>query len=256
MFNFRKIPLIDLSKKQIISLLFVAFSFKAFAQQSIYENSDILIKSNDLFKYLESQNTINRNKAFDALHSLKIDSAEFYYAQSRKAFIRIDSSNVYKNDCEFYLACASTCMSINEKVREANKVYFEMGLDYYNKAIATDSNNYKATHGIMVAYYNDAVTELRKADYCKQVEIANSVDWSNPNQEIPSIEKLLECIKPEEFEKYNFTPAIEKALPFALKAYKINPTDKIVVEALIGIHYAMNDRKSVSKYRNELKKLK
>jgi tetratricopeptide (TPR) repeat protein len=327
MFNLNKSSLIASGKKQIISLLFIAFSFTVFAQKSFYENTDLFYKKveelvsksqfdNALkiidtlsqkntffscanknylkgyvyevkFKKNKNQNdfdssfhyfsislscikeyngtiiqqmhyfaNIYHNKAADALNPQKIDSAEFYYSQSRKALLLVDSSIVYKRDIEFYLASGSTYIAIYENERETNKIYLEKSVNYYKKVLALDSNNYSANFNIMIAYYNTAVTELRKADYCKQVDIANSVDWANPNKEIPSIEKLLECIKPEEFEKYSFTPAIKKALPFALKAYKINPSNKHVLQALVGIYFAIDDKKAVSKYKNELKKLK
>lgn len=210
--------------------------------------------STDVHLQLKYISNFNRNKAADALNDLKIDSAEFYYAQSRKALLLVDSSVVYKRDIEFYLAVGSVSSSLFEKDMN-DKSYFEKSINYYDKVLKLDSTNYSATYNTMILYYNVAVTELKKANYCKQVEIANSVDWSNPNQEIPSIEKLLECIKPEEFEKYNFTPAIKKALPFALKAYKMDPSRKHILQALIGIYFSINDIKAVSKYKNELNKL-
>jgi tetratricopeptide (TPR) repeat protein len=325
MLNLNKISFITLGKKQIISVLFIAFSYSIFAQNSFYDNSDLFYKKVEELVYLsqydnairiidnlsltntffscEDKNNLkgkvytrqfqktknpcysdssiyyfskaltcaqklskdvhlqlkyisnfNHNKAADALNTQKIDSAEFYYSQSRKALLLVDSSLVYKRDIEFYLAIASVSNSLFEKDMN-DKSYFEKSINYFDKVLKLDSTNYGATYNTMILYYNVAVTELKKANYCKQVEIANSVDWSNPNQEIPSIEKLLECIKPEEFEKYNFTPAIKKALPFALKAYQMDPSRKHVLQALIGIYFSVNDKKAVSKYKNELKKL-
>ncbi|MGB3949047.1 MAG: hypothetical protein WBM13_13765 [Bacteroidia bacterium] len=209
----------------------------------------------EIKKHLNYLAIVNQNKAADALNNIKIDSAEFYYSQSKKVYLLVDSASINKRDIEFYLAIASVSTSLFEKDRN-HKSYLEKSINYYNKVLQLDSNNYSATYNMMIVYYNIAVTELKKANYCKQVEIANSVDWSNPNQEIPSIEKLLECIKPEEFEKYSFTPAIKKALPFALKAYKIAPTNKNVLKALIGTYFAIDDKESVSKYKDELEKLK
>lgn len=194
------------------------------------------------------------NKAGEALEHGLIDSAEFYYYKSRKAIELIDTSILTSKDIKFYLACGSTCYMQYDINHHKNKSFFERGLNYNKKVLALDSNNYSANYNTMIFYYNEAVTQLRKSEYCKQVDIANTVEWANPKKPVPSIEKMLECIKPEEYEKYNFTPALKKALPFALRAYKTSPTNKNILEVLMGIYYATGDKKSLAKYKSEFEK--
>lgn len=195
------------------------------------------------------------NSAADALTKGQIDSAEFFYFKSRKAIELIDPSQLTKRDVEFYLACGSSCHEKYDHNRELNKSYLEKGLTYNKKVLELDSNNFHASYNTMIFYYNEAIVHLQKAEYCKQVDIANTVEWANPKKPVPSIEKMLECIKPEEYEKYNFTPALKKALPYALTAYRTSPKNKNVLQVLMGISNAIGDKKSLAKYKNEFNKI-
>lgn len=218
--------------------------------KSIIKNFDNSI--NSVLKYVANRNHI---LAAQSLKNSQIDSAEIYYALCKKGILIVDSSKYTSKDIEFYLACGSMSQSLYERDRKSNKVYADKALEYNKKVLLLDSNNYHAIYNTMILYYNDAVTNIINAEYCKQVEIANTVDWPNPKKPVPSIEKLLECVKPEEFEKYNFTPLMRKALPYALKAHTLDPSNKIVLEALIGITFATNDKKQQALYKKELQKL-
>lgn len=195
------------------------------------------------------------NKAAGALEHGQIDSAEFYYYKSRKAIEQIDRSTLVSKDIEFYLACGSSCYMLYDINHDKNQSYLAKGLDYNRKVLELDSNNIHANYNTMIFYYNEAVTHIRISEGCKQRDVANTVEWANPKKPVPSIEKLLECIKPEEYEKYNITPALKKALPFALRAYKISPKNKNVLEVLVGIYYATGDKKNLAKYKSEFDKI-
>lgn len=52
MFSLNKSSLIALGKKQIISVLFIAFSYSIFAQNSFYDNSDLFYKKVEELVYL------------------------------------------------------------------------------------------------------------------------------------------------------------------------------------------------------------
>lgn len=218
--------------------------------KSIIRNFDNTM--NSVLKHVTNRNHI---LAGNSLQNLQIDSAELYYALCRKGIKLIDSTNLRERDSDFYLACGSICQSIYEKDRKINKLYAAKALEYHKKVLLLDSNNYSAVYNTMILYYNDAVTNIKNAEYCKQVETANTVDWNDPKKPVPSIEKLLECVKPEEFDKYNFTPLLRKALPYALKAYELKPTNRNILEALIGITYGTRDKQKYTQYKKELQKL-
>ncbi len=199
---------------------------------------------------------LNHNSASAALDKFQIDSAEYYYSNFKKTLLIMDSLSPSSTDIEFNCAIGSTCYRFYEQNKKANNSFADKGFQYFKQILQVDSNNYTANYNTMIYYFNQAVENLGKGEYCKQVEIANTVDWSNPNTQIPSIEKLLECVKPQEYEKYNVSPPMRKALPYALKTYQLAPKNKNVLTALFGIYYTTGSEANALIYRKKLDDLR
>lgn len=207
-------------------------------------------------KVLQFVSNRNYNLSVESVENHQIDSAEFYYSQYKKGVLIFDSLNYSSKDVQFYNACGVSCYQFYKNDEKTNASYFDKSIQYHNKALRIDSTNFSANYNIMIYYYNQGVENLGKAEYCKQVDIANSVDWTNPNKPVPDIEQLLECVKPEDYHKYNIAPPLKKALPYALKAHQLEPANKNVLTALIGIYYSIDAKKQSALYKKKLKKLK
>jgi len=214
-----------------------------------------LVVSDEIKKNFQFVSDKNYNLAVTSINNHRIDSAEFYYSQYKKAVLIFDSLNYSSRDVEFYNSCGVSCYEFYKNDEKTNALYFDKCIQYHKKALRIDSNNYSANYNIMIYFYNQAVDNLEKAEYCKQVDIANSVDWANPNTPIPDIQQLLECVKPEDYYKYNITPPMKIAMPYALKAHQLDPANKNVLTALIGINYLIGTKKNMALYKKKLKKL-
>jgi len=90
--------------------------------------------------------------------------------------------------------------------------------------LAADSDNYGANYNLATLYYNRGVYNIQ------QITAEN---------DIPSIQQIQEVSR--EF----FT----LALPYMLKAHRMNPTRKETLLGLEGIHYSLQDAEESEKFR-------
>lgn len=111
------------------------------------------------------------------------------------------------------------------------KEYFDLAMEYFNKALEIDPNDFDAIYSIGALYYNSA------ANYTKEIN------------------KYANDFSAEGTRKYNelkkeMLALFDKALPYFEKAYKINPNDLGVLQALSEI-YARKDMLDKAKFYRE-----
>jgi tetratricopeptide (TPR) repeat protein len=188
------------------------------------------------------------------LASSKPDSALYYYDQYRKSVSATDSLALTR-DIPFYNIIGRAYIGNYFSDSTLYQQDLKKALFYHGKVLELDSMNSIANMNILAAYYNSGVRNITHGDYCKQREIIKQTDWNKPDSEIPSLAKLLECVKPEEYEKYGITPPFKAALPFALRLHRLNPANKNVLEALQGIYMALGDKKQAEAYKVKFEKL-
>lgn len=187
------------------------------------------------------------------LAASKPDSALYYYAQYRITTSAKDSL-VLKKEISFYNNVGSLYLARYMTDSTLYRPDLKKGLTLLKNVIDIDSTDLQANFNLMLVYYNNGVWNIIHGDYCKQRELIKNTDWQQPDSEIPSLVKLLECIKPEEYEKYHITDPFRAALPFALRVYRKDPSNKTVLEALQGIYIALGDEKQSEFYKAKFEK--
>lgn len=189
-----------------------------------------------------------------AVADSKPDSALHYFDSYRKLVPGADSV-AKKRSISFYNYMGAVYLNKYFTDSIQNKPNLKKALTLLEKVIEIDSTNLKANSNLLSAHYNSGVRNVIHGDYCKQKVLIEDTDWNKPDSEIPSLAKLLECIKPEEYEKYRITPPFKAALPFALRIYRQDPANRKALEALQGIYLALSDKKQSEVYKVKLEKL-
>jgi hypothetical protein len=115
--------------------------------------------------------------------------------------------------------------SVNKRshLQNAEKSYFQI--------LDINANNITANYSLGIIYYNQAVDIINAQNY--------NIDFTT----LAQIQD--ECID-----------LFKKALPFAQKAYELDPTNKNVLEMLSGIHFGLNDLDKSNQFKAELENLK
>lgn len=115
--------------------------------------------------------------------------------------------------------------SVNKRthLQNAEKSYFQI--------LGINANNITANYSLGIIYYNQAVDIINAQNY--------NIDFTT----LAQIQD--ECID-----------LFKKALPFAQKAYELDPTNKNVLEMLSGIHFGLNDLDKSNQFKAELENLK
>ena len=190
-----------------------------------------------------------------AVADSKPDSALYYIDRYRKSVPEADSV-AQKRSISFYNYMGARYLS-NYYTTDSiqSRTSFKKALALLEKVIELDSTSLSANMNLMSAHYNSGVKNIINGDYCKQRALIEDTDWNKPDPEIPSLAKLLECIKPEEYEKYRITPPFKAALPFALRIHRLDPANRNALEALQGIYMALSDKKQAEIYKRKYEKL-
>ena len=115
--------------------------------------------------------------------------------------------------------------SLNKRshLRNAEKSYLQI--------LDINPNNTTANYSVGIIYYNQAVDIINKQNY--------NIDFTT----LAQIQD--ECVD-----------LFKKALPFALKAYELEPKNKNVLEMLSGIYFGLNDLDKSNQFKTELENLK
>ncbi|HXB41378.1 MAG TPA: hypothetical protein VNZ49_12605, partial [Bacteroidia bacterium] len=177
-------------------------------------------------KYIASTYHNDINKTLDTInYQISLTNAEKYLVITKF----LDPSfkeNIYNFDV--YLTIGSMFEKEYEHHRSKNNL--DQAKAYLFKAYDIDSISALVNKNLGLLYYNQAV------------EIINSIDPDTPLDQIDGIQDR--AVK-----------LAKQAKSYCLKAHKVNPKDKVVIEALMGIYYLLNEMEQYNYYKKLLEEL-
>ncbi len=133
--------------------------------------------------------------------------------------IQLDPKNL---DLKVSLAVICEKLMENDKSQEAK--YFTKSEKLYKQVVKADSNVFTANYNLGILYYNKAVAIINATDF---------------DADLPEVNKIQdECVI-----------IFKQAEPYMLRAYRLKPTKKEVLEALAGIYFALGEIEKSNKYK-------
>jgi tetratricopeptide (TPR) repeat protein len=172
------------------------------------------------------------NDAVTTLDTVRYATSIVCYENYRKAAVLADTTlDINKKDIEYYLALATTYNTIYNLDKKKNAIFFDKTRDAYMKVLSIDPNNYKANYCLSVLYWNKGVDVMYDIDYDDSLGAVFDVQ-----------DKSVELFK--------------QSLPFATKAYEIEPKREETLVVLSGIYYSLNEFEKSKEYQKMLEDLK
>src|ERR1051325_138972 len=138
--------------------------------------------------------------------------------------------NVKVREIEFKLVLADTYVKIFRSDLKANTQFYGMAEQTYKQEIALDTNNWSGNYNLAMLYYNYGV------------DIINAMDVSS---DIIVIENIQDQAK----------ELFKKALPYALKAYSLNPKRREVLVCLQGIYFSLYEFEKSDEFKAKVEEL-
>lgn len=138
--------------------------------------------------------------------------------------------NVKVREIEFKLVLADTYVKVFRSDLKTNAQFFGMAEQTYKQVIALDTNNWSGNYNLAMLYYNYGV------------DIINAMDVSS---DIIVIENIQDQAK----------ELFKKALPYALKAYSLNPKRREVLIALQGIYFSLYEFEKSDEFKAKVEEL-
>jgi hypothetical protein len=182
--------------------------------------------------YLKSIASRFYNDAVATLDTVNHATAVRCYLMYRKAVVLSDPKfDIRKKDIEFYLALASTYYTIYNTDKRANATYFDSTRNTYMHVLTIDPNNYSANYNLGVLFWNKGVDLMYDIDYDDSLGMVFDVQ-----------DRSVELFK--------------QSLPFAEKAYVIEPKREETLIVLSGIYYSLNEFEKSDKYKQMLDNLR
>ena len=157
------------------------------------------------------------NDAVLTLDSMNYLTSILCYEQYRDAALILDSIlDIKKKDIEFYLALGTIYVEMYNSDKIKNLQFFNLTRDTYLKILNWDPNNYTANYDLGLLYWN------------KGVHLMNNIDYELNLDSVMQVQ--------------NYSVSIFKeSLPFAQKAYEMEPKREETLIVLSGIFYSLND---------------
>ncbi len=168
------------------------------------------------------------NDAVATLDTVRYNTSLICYQQYRDAAVLADPGfDIKRKDVEFYLALAGTYNSIYHIDQKKNVQYFDLTRDTYLKVLGWDPNNYTANFNLGLLFWN------------KGVDLMYDIDYDDSLTDIFSTQdKSVELFK--------------QSLPFAEKAYEMEPKREETLIVLSGIYYSLNEFEKSKQYQEML----
>ncbi|GAB4385051.1 MAG: hypothetical protein Kow0075_16900 [Salibacteraceae bacterium] len=173
------------------------------------------------------------NDAAIALDTNNFRDAQVFYEEYKSVMRFIDPGIDFRSrDIEFKLYKASKLSLLFENPEPGTNTE-ELGneiIKLYEEVLALDSNNVSANYNLAIHYYNQGV------------HIIDNMDIELPFEELFAIQDKV-------------TELFQKALPYMLKAYKLSPERKSILQGLSGIYYGLNDIEKSEYYQKLLEEI-
>jgi tetratricopeptide (TPR) repeat protein len=185
---------------------------------------------NDCIQSLKFLGSTLFNDAATALDKSEFEAAQSYY-DDYKSLTLVTNPNMdfSARDVEFKLYKASKLSVICERAEpEADLEVVGAGIiELYKEVIEIDSNNVSANYNLGIHYYNQGVNMI------------DIMDYELPFEELFMVqERVMELFI--------------MALPYMLKAYKLDPSRTATLEGLSGIYFGLNDIEKSEFYQQKL----
>lgn len=172
------------------------------------------------------------NDAVTTLDTVNYQTAVNCYSYYRQAAVLADPKlDILKKDVEFYLALASTYNSIYTTDKKKNAAFFDSTKNTYSRVLIWDPNSYTANYNLGLLYWNKGVDLMYDIDYDDSLDLVFTVQ-----------DKSVDLFK--------------QSLPFAEKAYEMEPKREETLTVLSGIYYSLHDFEKSKKYQEMLDKLR
>lgn len=182
--------------------------------------------------YMKFYATRFYNDAVSTLDTVHYSQSVQCYSLYRQAAVLGDPKfDIKKKDIEFYLALASTYTVIYNIDRKLNAPLFDSIKNTYTLVLNLDPNNYSANYNLGVLYWNKGVDLMYDIDYDDSLGVVFDVQ-----------DHSVELFK--------------QSLPFAEKAYEMEPKREETLIVLSGIYYSLNEFEKSDKYKEMLDNLR
>jgi tetratricopeptide (TPR) repeat protein len=165
------------------------------------------------------------NDAAKALNAMNDERAVTMYAKYKETVSRAHPRTTFREgDIDFENALGTVYTKRFGEDR-GRLEWYDKAVETYKKVLETDSMNYGANYNLATLYYNRGVYNIQRI---------------SADNDIPSIQQIQEVSR--EF----FT----LALPYMLKAHRMDPSRKETLLGLEGIHYSLQDEDQSLHYRH------
>lgn len=179
----------------------------------------------DNVKYLASR---FYNDAVSTLDTTNHSTSLNCYLEYRQAALLGDPKiDIVKKDVEFYLALAATYNAKYVMDKKKNGAYFDSTRNTYSRVLTWDPNNYTANYNLGLLYWNKGVDLMYDIDYDDSLDFVFDVQDHSVD-------------------------LFKQSLPFAEKAYEMEPKREETLIVLSGIYYSLNEFEKSKKYQEML----
>jgi hypothetical protein len=213
-----------------LQLQYRSMAFNAFKKSLEFDT--VSARAQTTRDYLKFCATRYYNDAVTTLDTVHYSKSVQCYNMYRQAAVLGDPKiDIKKKDIEFYLALASIYTVKYNLDRKANAPLFDSIRNSYNLVLALDPNNYSANYNLGVIYWNKGVDLMYDIDYDDSLGVVFDVQ-----------DHSVELFK--------------QSLPFAEKAYEMEPKREETLIVLSGIYYSLNEFEKSDKYKQMLDNLR
>lgn len=172
------------------------------------------------------------NDAVTTLDTIRFATSVTCYQQYREAAMISDPGfDIKKKDIEFYLALASTYDAVYNIDKKKNVKYFDLTRETYLQVLSWDANNYTANYNLGLLFWNKGVDLMYDIDY--DINLDSVMAVQNHSVDL-----------------------FKESLPFAEKAYEIEPKREETLIVLSGIYYSLNEFQKSKAYQQMLDDLR
>jgi hypothetical protein len=172
------------------------------------------------------------NDAVATLDTVHYNTSIACYNQYRDIALFADPKmDIKTQDIKFYLALSSIYNTLYNSDKKKNAKCFDLERDTYLKILQLDANNYTANYNLGLLYWN------------KGVDLIYNVDYDD---------SLTDIFKVQDHSVELF----KESLPFAQKAYEIEPKREETLIVLSGIYYSLNEFQRSDAYKKMLEDLR
>lgn len=170
------------------------------------------------------------NDAGNAINNGEYDKAlQMFELHNKYKKIADPSFDFTERQIDFNNAMGGLASDLFERDRENNKDYFDKSLEFYKNVLTLDSLDWNANYNSGILYYNEGVHIINASD------------------EEPDFTSLMEI-------QDQSRDLFKQALPFMLRAHRLDSSRKNAITALSGIYFSLHDLEQSEYYKGLLEK--